>query len=153
MKKTTTIVALALLFAGAVFAQNNTPVLEIDEQVSVQKDTAIIKFAKASHPFGDIVVGVQAKTSFEYTNEGNVPLVLTNVRPSCGCTAPNWSREPLMPGETGVINVTFYSSGKAGQNFNKSITVTSNAAPVTLYIRGKVLAKTAEPVSPVKIRN
>jgi len=153
MKKTTTIIAVALLFAGAVFAQNNTVKLEVKEIGSAQNDTAIIEFTKTSHNFGEIVVGTQAKTTFEYKNTGNVDLVLTNVRPSCGCTAPNWSREPLKPGETAKIDINFNSSGKAGQNFNKSITVTSNAKSVTLYIRGKVLAKVVEPTSPVRIGN
>lgn len=153
MKKTTTIIALALLMVGAVVAQNEVSTLKVDETIAIQKDTAIIEFSKVSHDFGKIVVGTQAKTTFEYTNKGNVPLVLTNVRPSCGCTAPNWSREPLMPGETAKIDINFNSSGKAGQKFNKSITVTSNATSQVLYIRGEVLSKAVEPTSPVIINN
>ena len=69
MKKTTTIIAVALLFAGAVFAQNNTVKLEVKEIGSAQNDTAIIEFTKTSHNFGEIVVGTQAKTTFEYKNQ------------------------------------------------------------------------------------
>lgn len=153
MKKITTILALVVFVMGFVVAKTNVKSDEILTTQSTQKDTAIIEFSKTSHDFGDIVVGTQAKTTFEYTNKGTVPLVLSNVQTSCGCTASNWSREPLAPGESAKIDINFNSSGKAGQNINKSITVSSNAATVKLYIRGKVLAKAAEPTSPVRITN
>lgn len=153
MKKITIILALVVFVAGFAVAKNNLSANEVLTVATAQKDTAIIEFSKTSHNFGDIVEGTQAKTTFEYTNKGNVPLILTNVQTSCGCTASNWNREPLAPGESAKIDVKFNSSGKAGQNINKSITVSSNAATVKLYINGKVLAKVKEPTSPVRISN
>ena len=116
-------------------------------------DTAAMVFEKKTHDFGTIEEGTRAKTVFKFTNTGNVPLVLTNVKPSCGCTSPNWSREPIAPGETGEITVEFNSNGKGGSTFHKSVTVTSNAGVTVIYIKGNVVKKPTEPESPVRIKN
>ncbi|MDZ7740844.1 MAG: DUF1573 domain-containing protein [Bacteroidota bacterium] len=77
---------------------------------------------------------------FTFTNKGQKPLVLSNVRASCGCTVPQWPREPVAPGEKGEIKVK-YNTNRPG-SFNKSITVNSNAANsmVRLRIKGQVVA-------------
>jgi len=58
-----------------------------------------IKFKAEKHDFGKIVEGTQASYSFEFTNTGKAPVVISNVQPSCGCTTPEWTREPIMPGK------------------------------------------------------
>lgn len=101
---------------------------------------AVIKFEKQTIDFGSFkeADGVQT-TSFKFKNDGDVPLVLSNVRASCGCTTPKWTREPVAPGATGEIQVSYNPKNRPG-SFNKSVTVTSNASVPTsvLRITGKV---------------
>ncbi|MEL6674220.1 MAG: DUF1573 domain-containing protein [Bacteroidota bacterium] len=75
--------------------------------------------------FGNIKEGDVAKHVFKFKNTGAHPLKLTRVRPSCGCTAPTFSKEEIAPGEEGFIEIAFNSTGKTGHQ-NKSITVTGN---------------------------
>ena len=69
----------------------------------------------------------------------NKPLIIKNVRASCGCTTPLWPKEPIMPGKEAVIKAVYNSKGRVG-NFNKAITITSNADTPTkvLYIKGTI---------------
>jgi hypothetical protein len=80
---------------------------------------------------------------FEFTNTGGQPLVIHNVRASCGCTTPDWTRTPIQPGGKGMLKASFDPRNRPG-NFNKSITITSNSEPPTdiLRITGRVSAKT-----------
>lgn len=110
---------------------------------------AVITFVKTDHDFGKInEADGRVSTIFEFKNEGMEPLVLSNVRASCGCTTPKWTREPIEPGQTGTITVTYNPNGRPGK-FQKTITVTSNASNATakLFIRGEVIPKTAKPVN------
>lgn len=115
----------------------------------------VITFQKTEHDFGKINEGDgRVSTIFEFKNEGMEPLVLSNVRASCGCTTPTWTRTPIEPGQTGSITVTYNPNGRPGR-FQKTITVTSNAtSPTTkLYIKGEVLPKQVKPKDeyPVKM--
>ena len=117
--------------------------------------TPVITFQKTTHDFGKInEADGRVTTVFEFKNEGMTPLVLTNVRASCGCTTPKWTHEPIEPGQTGEITVTYNPNGRPGR-FQKSITVTSNAAEPTtrLYIKGEVIPKPSQPTDqfPVKM--
>ena len=117
--------------------------------------TPLITFQKTTHDFGKInEADGRVTTVFEFKNEGMTPLVLTNVRASCGCTTPKWTHEPIEPGQTGEITVTYNPNGRPGR-FQKSITVTSNAAEPTtrLYIKGEVIPKPSQPTDqfPVKM--
>lgn len=108
---------------------------------------AKIEFEKTSHDFGTISeTGGAAVYDFVFKNTGDAPLILNNVRVSCGCTTPSWSRQPIAPGQTGSVKVSFDPRHRPGR-FNKSITVTSNATtPVTsLSIHGTVSSKPADP--------
>ena len=107
----------------------------------------VITFEKTTHDFGKInEADGRVTTVFEFTNEGMVPLVLTNVRASCGCTTPKWTREPIEPGAKGNITVTYNPNGRPGR-FQKTVTVTSKAATATtkLYIKGEVIPKPVKP--------
>jgi hypothetical protein len=77
---------------------------------------------------------------FRFTNTGNAPLIITDVKPSCQCTVPKYSKEPIAPGKTGFIEAT-YNAHVPG-NFTKSISVTSNIQGdiTVLTIQGEVLA-------------
>jgi hypothetical protein len=98
-----------------------------------------IVFTEEIHLFGDIARHSDGNCEFIFTNEGNEPLILSNVTTSCGCTSPSWSKEPVMPGHKGSIKV-HYDTGRIG-DFNKTITVKSNAVnspSLVLKIRGSV---------------
>ncbi|MDR2563554.1 MAG: DUF1573 domain-containing protein [Prevotellaceae bacterium] len=105
---------------------------------------AEISFKKETHDFGDIKeANGPVSCVFAYTNTGKAPLILQNVEPSCGCTTPEWTREPIMPGKSGSIKATYDPAGRA-YPFDKTITVTSNAeknSRIVLHIKGKVEAK------------
>lgn len=115
----------------------------------------VITFTKTEHDFGKInEADGRVTTEFEFRNDGMSPLTLTNVRASCGCTTPKWTKEPIEPGQTGTITVTYNPNGRPG-SFNKRITVTSNASEPTKYlsIRGEVIPKTQQSINryPVKM--
>jgi hypothetical protein len=106
----------------------------------------VIKFEKQSYNFGEITQGAPAEVEFTFTNSGDEPLILSNVRSSCGCTVPKWTNEPVKPGEQGKITVK-YNSNRIG-SFSKQITVSSNAnnGDVVLLITGKVNPKPTEAI-------
>lgn len=107
----------------------------------------VITFKETDHNFGKIhEEDGRVSYIFEFKNEGMEPLVLSNVRASCGCTTPKWTREPIEAGQTGNITVTYNPNGRPG-NFQKTITITSNAEPATtkITIRGEVIPKQAKP--------
>lgn len=107
-----------------------------------------IAFEKLQHNFGTFKeeLGVQT-VAFNFKNDGAVPLIINNVQASCGCTTPEWTREPVAPGAKGLIKVSYDPRNRPGV-FNKTIRVSSNAenADVVLSIQGEVTprAKTIE---------
>ena len=99
----------------------------------------VITFDKKEHDFGEIVSGTPVETVFTYTNTGEAPLVITDIKSTCGCTVPqDWSREPLAVGESGKFTVKF--NGKGANKTSKVITVTANtetgkeAVKITAFI-------------------
>ena len=101
-----------------------------------------IKFLEETHDFGEVIEGKLASHEFVVSNMGNQPLILSNVQASCGCTSPVWSKEPIMPGKSGIVKAMYNSVGRPGQ-FNKSLTITSNAAngTKTVFVKGNVIKK------------
>lgn len=100
---------------------------------------AEINFEKEVHDYGNIKQGGDATCEFKFTNTGTEPLIISNAKGSCGCTVPEWPREPIAPGESGVIRVK-YDSKRPGV-INKTVTITSNAknSPTkVLRIKGNV---------------
>ena len=89
-------------------------------------DGPLITFEETTFDFGDIYQGDKVEHIFKFENSGNQPLIITNVQTTCGCTASEWPREPVMPGDAANLKVNFDSSGKAGRQ-NKVISVISNA--------------------------
>ena len=85
----------------------------------------IIQFDKTLHDFGEIVAKTPVETVFNYQNVGDAPLVITDIKSSCGCTVPkDWSRAPMAPGESGRFTVKF--NGVGTNKITKTITVTAN---------------------------
>ncbi|WP_396590424.1 DUF1573 domain-containing protein [Allomuricauda sp. R78024] len=128
MKKTVLMLFVGLLSLG-VFAQEST---------------AKIEFKSETVDYGEIAKGSDGVRVFEFTNTGSVPLVISNVKSSCGCTIPKKPEEPILPGKTGQIQVK-YDTKRVGP-IRKAITVTSNADTPTkvLKIKGNVKAEGAK---------
>ncbi len=128
MKKLMIIAVLALV-ANTGFSQATT---------ASKSDMAVIQWDAATHDFGKIKQGVPVSHEFKFTNKGKVPAVITNAQPSCGCTTPNWTRDPVMSGGEGYVKATF--NAMAIGPFDKVITVTANTegGVVMLHIKGEV---------------
>lgn len=121
----------------------NTKPLPVNETKPKGPITSI-KFAEEMHEFGTVEVESENKYSFAFTNTGNEPLEITNAKGSCGCTVPQWPKEPIMPGASANIDVIFTpNAGQAGQEVEKIVTVTANTAPENTMVRIKanVIAK------------
>lgn len=127
MKKLSLVVLFAVLVSGVAFAQQKP---EVD-------------FKKTEHNFGTIKEEIGAvSTQFEFTNNGNSPLIIQRVSASCGCTTPSYTKEPVLPGKKGTISAT-YSTVRRPGTFNKTIRVYTNV-PDTVYvltIKGNVTPK------------
>ncbi len=105
-----------------------------------QGGSGVLSFDFESHDFGEIPQGTPVTVEFKFTNNGGADILLSNVKPSCGCTTPEWPKEPIAPGETAIIKATF-NAANAGP-FNKAITINSNATEGTkrIFIKGLVVA-------------
>lgn len=86
---------------------------------------ASIEFSKEVHDYGTIEYGANGTCTFEFKNTGTAPLIISNAKGSCGCTVPDWPKEPIAPGAKGTITVK-YDTKRPGA-INKSVTITSNA--------------------------
>lgn len=100
---------------------------------------AKIEFEVKNHDFGEVPYKGEAIVNFEFKNTGDEPLILSNVKPSCGCTTPSWPKGEIKPGKSEVIKVQYRTTSRPG-SFNKSITVYSNGSesPIVLRIKGVV---------------
>jgi hypothetical protein len=117
-------------------------VLHAQQPVSAPVDSTLMAklvFESTTHDYGTINQGADGNCVFKFKNEGKTPLVLSSVNASCGCTTPSYTKEPVLPGQSGEIKV-HYDTNRIGA-FSKSITVNSNAknTPVVLKIMGTVL--------------
>jgi hypothetical protein len=101
-------------------------------------------FAESTHHFGEITAGEKVSYVFKFKNVGGSALVITQAKGSCGCTVPEYSKNPVQPGDEGEIKVTFDSNGRSGME-SKTVTVLANTVPAT-----KVLTISAEVIQPVK---
>lgn len=106
-------------------------------------DGAELTFKQKEHNFGVIAQDTcVVSCTFTFTNTGNQPLVIHQAISSCGCTVPEYTMEPIAPGKSGVINVTYNGKTKRPGVFKKSITVHSNAinTPTRIYIEGEMIS-------------
>jgi Protein of unknown function (DUF1573) len=94
-----------------------------------------------THNFGKVPQGIPVKYEFTITNNGTEPMIIQNVQKTCGCTVTNWTKDPILPGQSGMVSAQ-YNAARVGK-FKKPITVTSNASnsPMQLWFEGEVLAK------------
>ena len=111
--------------------------------------TPTVKFKETTHDFGTIPEGPKARHEFTFTNTGKEPIMIQNAAAGCGCTTPEWSKEPILPGKSSKVTVEYNSEGRPGV-FTKDVTVTFNSGvnkdktgSVKLNITGTVTAKAA----------
>jgi hypothetical protein len=136
MKKSMFVFALfSLISFQFVSAQTEQPV----QQPAVEEPTSIIRFDQMTYDFGSIEQGKPVTGNFVFYNDSKVPLVISDVRKSCGCTNVSFPKEPVMPGKSGTVSAT-YNAAAMG-NFMKSVTVMANTKEKAhvLYIKGQVL--------------
>lgn len=111
------ILLIAFFFVLAGYAQT----------VSEPTTGPVISFTEKEVNFGDIVQGDKVAHTFELSNAGTEPLVISNVSATCGCTIPSWPKDPIAPGEKAEIKVSFNSTGKMGAQ-NSVVRIYSNAS-------------------------
>lgn len=136
-----TFLMMAFSVAG-VYAQNDAK--------EVNKNAPKFKFKEEVHDFGTLKEGPQVEHVFEFTNVGKEPLIIQNASASCGCTTPEWPKEPILPGKNGKITVRYNTQGRV-QPFNKEVYIQSNALVpdggerYILRIKGTVVAAEGKP--------
>lgn len=111
---------------------------------------AKLSLDKEVHDYGKIKKGADGSCYFTITNTGTEPLTITNAKGSCGCTVPSWPKEPIIPGESAKMKVT-YATNRVGP-INKSVTITSNSVDgkvKMVKIKGEVLKPAPEDGAPV----
>ncbi len=111
-------------------------------QDPIAQDGPRIEFKKDVHDYGEVKYDGNGYTTFEFTNTGNAPLIISEAKKSCGCTVPEWPKEPIAPGASSTIKVR-YDMKRPGV-INKTITIMSNAVnepTKALRIKGRVLPK------------
>jgi len=99
-------------------------------------DLPEISFAEEVFDFGKITQGEKVSHAFTFKNTGSKNLIISGASGSCGCTVPEWPKEPIKPGAEGIINVVFSSEGKSGMQ-EKTVTIITNCEPATRVIRIK----------------
>lgn len=97
-------------------------------------NVAKFEFEEEVYNFGTTREGKTVAHDYKFTNTGKVPLLIKDARSTCGCTVPDWPKEPIPPGEGGVIKVSFNTAGKT-ENQTKPITITANTYPAKTLLR------------------
>lgn len=103
---------------------------------------AVMVFDTDEHDFGRIAVGESVEYNFAFTNKGGSKLIINDARADCGCTVADYPKEPIMPGESGVVKVKFNTAGKEPGSFSKEIRLSANTLPSTvtrLKIMGNIV--------------
>ena len=152
---------VALFIASASFAQLKDAKIETAKAIQVtptEVKTPVapkqsnIKWDQEMHDFGDIEKGKPVTYEFSFTNTTKETILITNVRPACGCTAANYTKTPIKPGEKGMVAATFNAAN--GGMFQKSVTITTTENGVeavkTLSFKGKVLEPATDKKEDIK---
>jgi hypothetical protein len=111
--------------------------------------TTSISFENPTYDWGKVNDGDKVTHVFKFTNTGENPLIISDAKGSCGCTVPEWPKEPIAPGKKGEIKVVFDSKGKGskeGKMDSKKVTITANTDPVNTYltIQGMIVNPNAQ---------
>ena len=122
---------------AAAATPTNTPGVTAPE-TKPEGPLPVATFGKIEHDFGTIKEGQVVEYTYTVKNTGDAPLIIQNAQPSCGCTAPDWTKSPIPVGGTGFVKAKFDSNGKPNIQ-NKSITVTANTWPKQTVLRFKAM--------------
>jgi ribosomal protein L19 len=143
-------IGLALCSLNSIAQDKKSPSVGEVKAVTTPASTAEITFTKDLHDFGTINKGDNGTTEFTFKNTGKEPLIIANAQGSCGCTVPVWPKEPIAPGASSTIKVT-YDTKRVGA-FTKTVTITSNAqtANKIITIKGVVNDVPVEETFPAK---
>ncbi|OOG69307.1 DUF1573 domain-containing protein [Algoriphagus sp. A40] len=136
---------------------SNTAVTPVNAQSATTADPSSLgefQFPEMEYDFGTINEGQVIEHIFNFTNNGQSPLVISNITASCGCTSPEWTKTPVNPGEKGFVKVVFNSTAKSGAQA-PTVTIQANTNPTVtrLRMKGSVtpkLAGAAAPAGPLK---
>ncbi|WP_242926361.1 DUF1573 domain-containing protein [Pontibacter vulgaris] len=133
----------------------DNPNIAASEPVVASENAPAFTFKETEYDFGTIKQGEIVEHVFEFTNSGKSPLIIESASASCGCTAPEWTSEPVAPGASGKIKVVFNSTGKGGQQA-PTVTIRANTEPnlTKVSMKGNVQASTmptAGAEGPVKL--
>ena len=131
IRKSVAMLALASLVLASCKKENAA--LTIDDATAKKAEIAhadsgkvpVIKFESTDHDFGNIKAGEKVNYTYKFTNAGTSDLIISDAKASCGCTVPNYTKEPVKPGGTGEVSVVFDSTGKSG-SVTKTVTLTLN---------------------------
>lgn len=137
-----TLLAASVLMACNQANKTQTKTDSATAVTTVNANAPVMKFEFDSHDFGKVKAGEKVTFDFKFVNTGKSPLIITEAHASCGCTVPEWPKEPIQPGQGGKIKVTFDSSNKSGL-MDKQVTVTANTNPAQniVHLVGEVLTK------------
>ncbi len=108
----------------------------------------VVEFEGVDHDFGTVNEGQKVSYTYKFKNTGLAPLIIQEAKPSCGCTVPEWSKDPIPVGGSGFVKAEFDTNGKSGVQ-NKTISVTANTWPKVTQLRFKAMV-TAKAAGPVK---
>jgi len=134
MKNIVTVLFLSVGLSLFVLSCKEAPTSKIKQEnleLAKKRDSEIKKggpklsFTKTEHDFGTLNEGDIVETVFEFTNTGKAELIIISAKGSCGCTVPEWPKEPIMPGESGEVKVKFNTTGKPNKQ-QKQVTLTTN---------------------------
>ena len=119
-------------------AVKQTPAVDPQPETKPEGPLPVLQFEKVEHDFGTIQEGQKVSYTYKFKNTGEAPLIIQSAQPSCGCTVPEWSKDPIQPGKEGFVKAEFDSKGKPNAQ-NKTITVTANTWPKQTTLRFKAM--------------
>ncbi len=126
---------------GSITSPTSTATTNLSTTVQSAPATTLkpenMEFKTDIHDFGTVPEGGDIEYEFTFKNTGKEPITISAVNVSCGCTAPSWSKEPVLPGKKSAIKAVYHTQGRIGA-FTKPITVVSNAGSKVITIKGNV---------------
>ena len=149
MKSLFFVFVFTALISGSAFSQTMTA----KDSLKAKKNSPYLLLEKSEHDFGTIPYNGDGTYEFKFKNTGKSPLIISNCQASCGCTVPEWPKDPIAKNGTGVIKVK-YNTTRVG-HFQKTVTIQSNSSnsPVVITIKGDVEKKQEEQTVPIKNDN
>ena len=129
------------LFLGLVFLVSTQAMAQVDAAQPAEEEVSgpVMTFETTTVQYGEIEQGADPLRTVNFTNTGTEPLVINSAKGSCGCTVPNYPKEPIMPGQTSVIEVR-YDTKRVGP-INKTVKIKTNEGANVqhvLYVKGKI---------------